>query len=327
MSQITKMNLKSPNNSTSFTPRLSLALVIVFLIMAAEIVLIYKSLSVQPIVRKPIDETPPKVKPTLVIEQFKDDIIPMEEKMESSVAFLKNKKFVIGIPTSYRQQNYLEQTLSSIISNTHPNVLKLIKIVILNCHIPATDNKNLEVIQNKYNSLIKRNIVVLESMEKTHWQLNQTLRQTWNDSMERVIWRSKQALDFAYLMEKGYDIADYFMLIEDDVIVSNNFIVEIIWWTEKYFGDESKWTLLSFYSSHDHKDKQIYALADFFGTIGQLYKKKDLLPISTYIKTNFNESPVDWLLRDYLIKAGAKVFSHKPDLFQHTGKVSTVIYI
>ena len=44
------------------------------------------------------------------------------------------------------------------------------------------------------------------------------------DSMDRVMWRAKQSLDFAFLMMYAKDRGTYYVQLEDDVITKNNFV-------------------------------------------------------------------------------------------------------
>ena len=45
-----------------------------------------------------------------------------------------------------------------------------------------------------------------------------SLKQTLGDDMERVTWRSKQALDFSFLMMYAKDRGTFYVQLEDDVL-------------------------------------------------------------------------------------------------------------
>ena len=45
-----------------------------------------------------------------------------------------------------------------------------------------------------------------------------SLQQTMGDDMERVTWRSKQALDFSFLMMYAKDRGTFYVQLEDDVL-------------------------------------------------------------------------------------------------------------
>ena len=44
------------------------------------------------------------------------------------------------------------------------------------------------------------------------------------DSIDRVRWRAKQSLDFAFLMTYAKDRGKYYVQLEDDVITKNGFV-------------------------------------------------------------------------------------------------------
>ena len=46
------------------------------------------------------------------------------------------------------------------------------------------------------------------------------LKRNYNDAPERVYWRSKQVVDFAFMFYYGKDLAQYYLQIEDDVLSS-----------------------------------------------------------------------------------------------------------
>merc|ERR1719308_676154 len=50
------------------------------------------------------------------------------------------------------------------------------------------------------------------------------LKQTLGDDMERVTWRSKQALDFSFLMMYAKDRGTFYVQLEDDVLTKKGYI-------------------------------------------------------------------------------------------------------
>lgn len=72
------------------------------------------------------------------------------------------------------------------------------------------------------------------------------LRDTLNDNHQRVVWRSKQNLDFAFLMSYAQSKGTFFVLLEDDVVAKKNFITAM-----KSFASENdimnkNWFILDF---------------------------------------------------------------------------------
>lgn len=53
------------------------------------------------------------------------------------------------------------------------------------------------------------------------------LPSTFNDPPERMRWRTKQNLDYAYLMMYCQNRAKFYMQLEDDVVTKPNYLKEI----------------------------------------------------------------------------------------------------
>lgn len=103
---------------------------------------------------------------------------------------------------------------------------------------------------------------------------------TFGDSQERMIWRTKQNLDYAYLMVYAYYFyghIDYYVQLEDDVISK--------------FGYVSAMTLFA-----DNNENWFGCDFSKLGFIAKLFKIKDLPLLSNFILLFYREKPVDWIL-------------------------------
>jgi len=150
------------------------------------------------------------------------------------------------------------------------------------------------------------------------------LRQTLGDPAYRIQWRSKQNLDFAYLMMYCRQRSTYYVQLEDDVLTKPKFI--------KAMKDTAlEWTA----------QKQHWLLIDFcqLGFIGKLFKTSSLPLLVQFFLSFYDAKPVDWLLSDVInILACAPTFTearckeerdkvdikYKPSLFQHIGTHSSL---
>ncbi|XP_033753026.1 uncharacterized protein LOC117336523 [Pecten maximus] len=105
------------------------------------------------------------------------------------------------------------------------------------------------------------------------------LKRTFNDSAERVAWRSKQNIDYAYLFLYSENISRYYLHLEDDVIAAGNYYNDIV----NFIGSKfhTPWYYLEF--SH-------------IGFIGKLLRSSDLCDLSDYMMMFFAEQPCDLLL-------------------------------
>lgn len=103
--------------------------------------------------------------------------------------------------------------------------------------------------------------------------------------MERVRWRSKQNLDFVYLMTycKGKGI--YYIQLEDDVITKPSYLSQMQTFVTKQTVISKNWLILDFC---------------VLGFIGKLFKSADLSQLIIYIVMFYNDKPIDWLLDHFV---------------------------
>ncbi|RWS18963.1 Alpha-1:3-mannosyl-glycoprotein 4-beta-N-acetylglucosaminyltransferase B-like protein [Leptotrombidium deliense] len=109
---------------------------------------------------------------------------------------------------------------------------------------------------------------------------------TLGDPLYRVRWRTKQNLDYAYLMNYCKDRGEFYIQLEDDILTRRNYI-QLIENNLKHVSRVYKnWFLI-------HLSR--------LGFIGKLMKTSDL-PMLISAFYNFREyQPVDWLL-DYILR-------------------------
>ena len=149
-------------------------------------------------------------------------------------------------------------------------------------------------------------IRIIETPETLYTPLS-SLKRTFNDSKQRVWWRSKQNLDYSYLMEYCAQRSQYYLHLEDDVITVPNFINKI----ENYMESVNRtWTMLEFST---------------LGFIGKFFKSRDVQRLSSLLKIFYNEQPCDYLIF-YFLKLMLQMnrFIRIPSLFQHRGHFSSM---
>ena len=64
--------------------------------------------------------------------------------------------------------------------------------------------------------------------------------------MDRVRWRSKQALDFTFLMMYAKDRGTYYVQLEDDVITKHGFISTMRNFAAEKTAEKKSWWVLLF---------------------------------------------------------------------------------
>lgn len=148
-----------------------------------------------------------------------------------------------------------------------------------------------------------------------------------HDSIQRIEWRSKGALDYAYALEYGYTQRASFpflLILEDDVWFTADFasrIREMLRWTQ---SDWWAWTLFHCRSFDTRRE---YRHGDSFEykacTQGMLFHSADMKPFVSFAKANYREDPIDFLLRNFQYDLGVTTKGRMnvaiPSLVQHMG--------
>ena len=99
---------------------------------------------------------------------------------------------------------------------------------------------------------------------------------TPGDDMERVTWRSKQALDFSFLMMYAKDRGTFYVQLEDDVLTKKGYIT-----TMKKFGlsriaEKKPWFVIDFCQ---------------LGFIGKMFKSVELPWLVNFFLMFYNDKP------------------------------------
>lgn len=137
-------------------------------------------------------------------------------------------------------------------------------------------------------------------------------KRTFNDTLDRVHWRTKQNVDFATLFSYCENISDYYMHVEDDVIAATG-----------YVGDVKN--LLDRVTSKAYT--KVWFELDFstLGFIGRLFRSSDLCMIKKFLLLFQVEKPCDILLNDLKqVMMQPKDIRNPKSLFQHVGKTSSL---
>jgi alpha-1,3-mannosylglycoprotein beta-1,4-N-acetylglucosaminyltransferase C len=214
---------------------------------------------------------------------------------------------MIGVPTVCRKnKNYLNPTISSLVN--HMQGVTGIKIVVCisDTHRTCRENIKLNLTRQFFPHIESGLIQVIETPQHYYEPLL-NLKQTFNDSETRVRWRSKQNLDYSFLMQHCANKSEFYLQLEDDVITVPRFIEKI--------------------KSYMLKIKESWAMLDFstLGFIGKFFKSKDLSKLATLLRTFYNEQPCDYLIYYFLrLMLQKDRYIRVPSLFQHRGHFSSM---
>ncbi|XP_058793079.1 alpha-1,3-mannosyl-glycoprotein 4-beta-N-acetylglucosaminyltransferase B [Phymastichus coffea] len=246
-------------------------------------------------------------------------------------AFIHSKgrtgvSMVLGIPTVKREvQSYLMATLKNLLDRMSPVETSDTLIVVL---IAETDMdyvsyvaKQIEV---QFPSEYQLGIIDVISPHPSYYPDFSKLRDTMGDNHQRVIWRSKQNLDFAFLMSYAHTKGMFYVQLEDDILAKKNFITTMKSYALQKVSMKESWVVLDFCQ---------------LGFIGKLFKCTDLPSIVQFFLMFYNDKPVDWLLDNLIstricsldmdnkrckVAKGELWLHYKPSLFQHVGTHSSL---
>lgn len=231
---------------------------------------------------------------------------------------------------------YLLSTLQSIMSQSSPEERASMVVVLLLADFDASwRNATVAEIQSKFPSELEDgHLVVLHVAQDFYPPLQGAnpgcsprralisadvdlslsgspagLKRNYNDPPNRVTFRSKQNVDYSFLINYSAGLSHYYLQLEDDVSCATNFFTHIRRATEEQEAKKTPWTVIEF---------------SVLGYIGKLYKSGDAPLLARFLFLFYQEMPCDWLMshfRELLTQKETIIF--KPSLFQHMGSFSS----
>ncbi|GMT33971.1 hypothetical protein PFISCL1PPCAC_25268, partial [Pristionchus fissidentatus] len=199
---------------------------------------------------------------------------------------LSEVELVIGIPTVRRQNaSYLISTLSELFEKAYVEDLNKIRIVVMISENPDKHPlfmKNLiSELRKNFQDRFDSQILQIFIPPKQWFPLDlDSMQPTLGDAPSRMFWRTKQSLDYAYLMSYSAKQGKYYLQLEDDIIAAKDY-TNIILRIVKNPG----WFLMELSN---------------LGFIGKLIHSYDIPLLAVHILSHYKYKPVDWLLDDYL---------------------------
>ncbi|KAJ0002735.1 hypothetical protein NQD34_007884, partial [Periophthalmus magnuspinnatus] len=230
---------------------------------------------------------------------------------------------VLGIPTVRREkQSYLLSTLDSLLYDLSPSQCQDLLIIVFVAEV----HKLRKVKFLDFPKEVESGLLEVVSPSQYYYPNFTSIKETFGDSKDRTKvcfrWRTKQNLDFSFLMLYAQDKGTYYVQLEDDVIANIDYYNAM---RSYVVQQESKtWLYLEF--SH-------------LGFIGKLFRTLDLPMIVRFFLMFHKDKPIDWLL-DHILwvkvchpekdakdcdkeKARLKP-RYTPSLFQHVGLHSSL---
>lgn len=224
--------------------------------------------------------------------------------------FRQKKGFLtIAIPSVKRVAvNYLFDTIASLIENSSPGDKQDVTIVVMFCDDDQEwNNERALNLSNIYEEYVESGFIQILVFIPQNFPDFNKLPRTYNDSVDRLKWRSKQNIHYAFLFRYCQNISDYYIHLEDDVSAATNFISDI----RKYSRiKQNDWFLIRFSN---------------MGFIGIFFRSSDLLTVSDFFLLFYAVQPCDFLMNIIAnIKLQTKEIRYRPSLFQHQGIISSL---
>uniref|UniRef100_A0A6A7FPM1 Alpha-1,3-mannosyl-glycoprotein 4-beta-N-acetylglucosaminyltransferase C-like n=1 Tax=Hirondellea gigas TaxID=1518452 RepID=A0A6A7FPM1_9CRUS len=231
---------------------------------------------------------------------------------------LQKRFMTIGISSVWRKDEYLFKTIESLLKETSAVNKKDIFIFLLLADADADFRirraRDLEI---RYKEHIDSGILrVIQPPSVIYPTIDfSNMWRTYNDSVSRVQWRTKQVLDFAFLFWYAYSRqpSDYYLILEDDVVAARHFVT----------------AAKDFVQLHSKRHWVALQLSNFL-VIGQLVKCEDMGRLVSFLLLFYKEHPVDMLFNHWVSMMAPErppkysPYRRVPGLFQHIGIHSTL---
>ncbi|XP_058654550.1 alpha-1,3-mannosyl-glycoprotein 4-beta-N-acetylglucosaminyltransferase B-like isoform X4 [Onychostoma macrolepis] len=208
---------------------------------------------------------------------------------------------VFGVPTVHRQkQSYLVNTLQSLLYDLSTAERKDIVIVVFVAETNATFvNAVAQSVQTNLPDAVSSGVIEVISPSPHYYPDLSNLKETFGDPKERVRWRTKQNLDYSFLMLYAQSKGAYYVQLEDDIVAKQGFFESMKKYIEQVLSEE--WLFLEFSQ---------------LGFIGKLFRTSDLPMIVEFFLMFHKDKPIDWLL-DHIL--WVKVCNPEKDLDKDFG--------
>uniref|UniRef100_A0A8C4LGZ6 MGAT4 family member D n=1 Tax=Equus asinus TaxID=9793 RepID=A0A8C4LGZ6_EQUAS len=227
--------------------------------------------------------------------------------------------FALGIPTVNRgNHTYLKQTLTSIVSRmTLSEENDSVVIVSI-----ADSNEDyvksvVDMITKKFRKQVKSGSLEVISIPAYFYPTMLHDKESTEDSEKLERWKTKQVLDFCFLMLYAQPKAMYYLQLEDDIIAKKSYFTTITDFVHNITSNN--WFSIEF---------------SVLGFIGKLFKSADLTDFVQFFLMFYKDKPIDWLLgyifqikmchpgetTEKCIERNREIrIRYKPSLFQHVG--------
>ncbi|KAJ8370351.1 hypothetical protein SKAU_G00103790 [Synaphobranchus kaupii] len=244
-------------------------------------------------------------------QDFQNDSVPFNVPYHLLAGSItQTQKFLtVGLCSIKRKRgSYLLDTLQSIFSQSSEEELKdMVVVVFLSDFDTDWIERTAHDITDRFPVPILKGQLLVIHANQSYYPPLEGLKRNFNDSPARVYFRSKQNVDYAFLLGFSINLSSYYIMLEDDVTCAKNFLTAI----RKFIHSQgqSYWVTLEFSK---------------LGYIGKLYRSSDLPQLAKFLFLFYQEMPCDWLLSHFnRLLTQKDAIRSKPSLFQHVGLYSS----
>ncbi|XP_068453903.1 alpha-1,3-mannosyl-glycoprotein 4-beta-N-acetylglucosaminyltransferase C-like [Clinocottus analis] len=223
----------------------------------------------------------------------------------------KQRYLSIGLSSVKRKKgSYLIPTLKSLFFQSSPEERSSMVVVVLLADFDVSWRVTTVMeIKTAFALELEQGQLVVLHVPQDQYPSVTGLKRNYNDAPDRVSFRSKQNLDYSFLIHYSAGLGRYYLQLEDDVSAAKNFLSTIRRCVAKQEAKQTTWAMLEF---------------SVLGYIGKLYKSAHLPLLARFLFLFYQEMPCDWLMfrfRELLTQKEPIIF--KPSLFQHIGTFSS----
>jgi len=256
-------------------------------------------------------------------------LIPRERLRLIGEAVPSDAKICIGFGSVQRKKDYLLESIANMLGDSpgmNPLTEEERRDIVLLVHLADFDagwvSRITQQLKAGYSPLIAEGrLHAIHAPQELYPKLDVCPPLcSYNDDPHRVKWRSKQNVDYAFLMHYAVPLAKYYIQIEDDLSFAANWVSRMTNYLDKSYPEgwrapvvNTPWRLIDFSQ---------------LGFIGKMVQANELSRMAQFLLLFYDQMPCDLLLGQWMMSMtqGKRIdyWKTNPSLFQHVGMFRTL---
>jgi hypothetical protein len=147
-----------------------------------------------------------------------------------------------------------------------------------------------------------------------------------SDPASRFWWRSKEALDTAFVLKAGLKAApgaDYVIFLQDDIMLAPSLVEKLVTFVKGHSTPNDPADITALWSLGAAAPEPVKGPVHF-GCVAFAIRASIVPDLVAYIRAKFADAPVDWLLSDFIRDDKKSLWTVHPNLAQHVGVTSSL---